>query len=164
MAKRQSARKMAGDDAKRIISASAFTALIKNLKAAEAEKNSSVGEMGHYVKDAIEKHNVNRKALSWYRAAERMDDTKLRDLLEQFEHYCDVGGLNTRAHAQDEMFDAEERGTVEPAPTTFAEKLASSRKGNGAPTRKPRRAKKPTAEEVAAIADRAERNEGEELH
>lgn len=167
MAKKSQARKMAGEDAKRIISASAFGNLMNQIGIAEASKIESAGRIGGLVSDAVAKHNVNKKALGWYRQARRLNGAKLRDLLEQFEHYCDIGGLNEQAHQQDEMFSAAERGTTEPS---FAEKLSKARKGNGAngvPKRKPRRTSTPTADEVRAIANRAEQMADEdfdELH
>jgi len=153
------------DEPKRI-TASAFGKLMRDLKAADADRVEAAGLMGAWVKEGVDKHNVNKKALGWYRAADRMSPTKLRDMLDQFDWYRKLGELDTRAGGQKEMFDAKERGTV----SSFAEQVARTNatrlngSGGNAATQgakikrgpSKRRKRAPTPAEIKEIADRAE--------
>lgn len=164
-----------------VISEQAFRKLHSAVKSAEADKNESVGRTGSLIAQAVEKHNLNKKAYNWFRQLDRTSNNKLADLVDQFQHLCEIGGINKRIAEQQEMFSATERGTVasepppdddeevtaKPAVTTpvpragsFAEKMRQANGGTPAEKQKEaieeHKTKGPTPQEIKQIADRAE--------
>lgn len=74
-----------------------FKTLVSRANALEADMTSSRGELGAFVKDAEDKHNLHRKAFKLTRQLERMDDTKLAEFLRHFDHYRNLLKLDDKA-------------------------------------------------------------------
>jgi hypothetical protein len=72
----------------------------------EADLAESRGELGSFVKDAEEKHNIHRKAFKLSRQLVKMDETKLAEFLRHFDHYRKCLKIDELAGA--DMFDERE--------------------------------------------------------
>lgn len=63
----------------------------------DADLTESRGELGAFIKEAEEKHNIHRKAFKLIRQLDRMDQTKLAEFIRHFDHYRDVVELDKKA-------------------------------------------------------------------
>lgn len=63
----------------------------------DSDMTESRGELGQFIKEAEEKHNIHRKAFKLIRQLDRMDQTKLAEFLRHFDHYRDVVALDDKA-------------------------------------------------------------------
>jgi hypothetical protein len=73
----------------------------------EADLAESRGELGSFVKEAEDKHNIHRKAFKLTRQLDRMDPTKLAEFLRHFDHYRKIVDLDTKAGM--DMFEEGEK-------------------------------------------------------
>ena len=69
----------------------------------EADLAESRGDLGSFVKEAEDKHNIHRKAFKLIRQLDRMDETKLAEFLRHFDHYRKVAKIDEKAGV--DMFD-----------------------------------------------------------
>lgn len=86
--------KDAGDKSSKTISKSVFDTLVSRATAIRAEIQESTGELGSFVKNAEEKHGINRKAFALSVQLSRMEATKLADFLRSFDLYRGYAGLD----------------------------------------------------------------------
>lgn len=118
-----------------------FKTLVKQVTAAESDKNESVGRIGALISNAVEKDYLDKKAFAMFRAMKRMSPGKYRITKAHFDHYCASWGLDEAAEAQGELVTPEEdspalaapkktkaaktkkNGTAEPRPGSFAAKM-----------------------------------------
>ena len=85
-----------------------FRSLVRSIKSFEKDRNEAAGNIGSKVRNAVEKHHLDKKAFSLYSMLERMSDNKLATTLAHFDHYREIGGLDERAAKQSEMFERSE--------------------------------------------------------
>ena len=85
------------DGGVKLPSAQVLKTCISRASGIEADLAESRGELGSFVKEAEEKHNIHRKAFKLTRQLDRMDETKLAEFLRHFDHYRKVTKLDEKA-------------------------------------------------------------------
>lgn len=74
--------------------------LVKLLKACKGhEKNIAeyVGSLREKIGYAVEKKHLHKKAFGWIRQLDKMESEDVAALLDHFNHYLDVSGIQKRA-------------------------------------------------------------------
>jgi hypothetical protein len=121
-----------------------FKALVKQVTAAESDKNESVGRIGSLISQAVEKNHLDKKAFAMFRAMKRMSPSKYNTTKSHFDHYCEIWGLNELGSAQAELV---ERTETDPA-------LKTAAKGKKAKAEKTPKAKKGTEPRPGSFAEK----------
>jgi hypothetical protein len=106
MAKRKTTAK-ADDDgvAMKVPSQGKFRSLMKQIKAAEADKNESTGRIGSLIANAVERDHLDKKALAILRTLERASPQRGALTWAHLQRYVEIYGLNELWSRQGEMFD-----------------------------------------------------------
>jgi len=71
--------------------------LLSSARSARADISEIAGGMGEAIAKAVENDHLDRKAFNMVRALDKLEPDRLADVLENFEHYLDISGLNERA-------------------------------------------------------------------
>lgn len=77
----------------------------------DSDLSESRGELGSFIKEAEEKHNIHRKAFKLIRQLDRMDQTKLAEFIRHFDHYRKVVKLDDKAGSDLFGGDADQPGS-----------------------------------------------------
>lgn len=110
--------------------AEVFKTCVSRAAAIAAEMAESRGELGAFVKDAEETHNIHRKAFKLFLQLERMDQTKLAEFLRHFDHYRHLGKLDDKAGI--DLFEEaapEKREESAPVPDAAAKNAKALKSG-----------------------------------
>lgn len=106
MAKRRAAAKAGNDDddnkvkpseVRQVISAKKLKELMGSVRRTRNETTEIAGQLGSEIKQAVEKHFLNRKVFRVICTLDKMENEDIADWLEDFEHYLDISGIGKRA-------------------------------------------------------------------
>ena len=78
------------------IGVSDFTNLVRRCKSLRTQAQTTAGEMGEMVKNAVENKNLDRVAFGIFRKLEAMPTQKLATTLACLDYYIEVGKLEDR--------------------------------------------------------------------
>lgn len=84
--------------------------LLSSARSAQADITEIAGGMGEAIAKAVENDHLDRKAFNMVRALDKLEPDRLADVLENFEHYLDISGLNERAASAPRLPIGEEDG------------------------------------------------------
>lgn len=106
MAKRRAAAKAGNDDddnkvkpseVRQVISAKKLKELMGSVRRTRNETTEIAGQLGSEIKQAVEKHFLNRKVFRVICTLDKMENEDIADWLDDFEHYLDISGITKRA-------------------------------------------------------------------
>lgn len=83
-------------EAKAAISQNKLKNLLKAKRGAKKETGEINGRIGQSIANAIENDHLHRKAFGWICQLDMMEPEKISDLLDNFEYYLDISGINDR--------------------------------------------------------------------
>ena len=71
--------------------------LLRRCKTKANEAASATGELREMIANAVEKKHLHAKAFGWIRQLDKMENEKIAEVLDHFDHYRDVAGIDKRA-------------------------------------------------------------------
>jgi hypothetical protein len=83
-------------EVKEMISQTKLMNLLKAGRTAKKDVAEINGRFGEAVANAVENHNLERKSFGWIRQLDAMEPEKIADVLDNFEYYLDVSGIQKR--------------------------------------------------------------------
>lgn len=92
----QTAEPVRPSEVKKMPSARVLKSLIKDGRILQEELAEKRGDYGAAIKNAVENHNLHKRAFAIAKGFDKMEGEKLVDLYDHLQHYMEVLGLNTR--------------------------------------------------------------------
>lgn len=109
-------------EVKQVISQSKLVNLMKAKRGAKKDAGEINGRVGQMIADAVENNHLHRKAFGWITQLDQMEPEKIADLLDSFEYYLDIGGINKRRESVMRMnlgAEAKDEPEAEPEPSNI---------------------------------------------
>ena len=86
-----------------VIAEAKLKSLLRSARSARKDLTAIAGTLGEEIKQAVEKNHLNRKVFRTIVDLDRLEPEKLRDWLDDFEHYLELSGLAERAKSVNPM-------------------------------------------------------------
>lgn len=100
-------------EASAMISASKLKSLLSEGRKMAEKTSEAAGEFGSMLKAAVEKNGLNKTAFGWIRRLDKMEPEKLANVLDHFDYYLDISGIEKRADQVQRLPNIDQPAEVE---------------------------------------------------